>query len=338
MPDTSPTGSQRTILILGATETAPPEGLLPAPQGARFTFAAGPPLEEALAQADAIFVWHGRGQDIEAAWAAAGRVGWIHGASAGVDKLLSPAIVASDVVVTNSRGIFDGPLAEYALALVLHFAADLGPTLAAQRERRWAPRQYRRLAGRTLVVVGAGPIGRAVGRLAQAFGMRVRLVGRRARPDPAWGRIEAVADLPALLPGAAFVVLVAPSTPETQGLFGAAQFAALDPGAVLVNIGRGALVDEGALLEALRSGRLGGAALDVFAEEPLPPGHPLWSEPGVIVSPHMAGDFAGFEAALVARFREELDAWLAGRPLQNVVDKHAGYVRSADPGQRSGSA
>ncbi|MGH2467388.1 MAG: D-2-hydroxyacid dehydrogenase [Candidatus Limnocylindrales bacterium] len=335
MPEISPAAGQRTILVLGAGPDAPPAGLLPAPEGARFTFVAGPPLEEAFAEADAILVWHGRGRDIEAAWPAAGRVRWIHAASAGVDKLLTPAILASEVVVTNSRGVFDGPMAEYALALMLHFAADLGPTLEAQRERRWAPRQYRRLAGRTVVVVGAGPIGRAVGRLAQAFGMTVRLVGRTARPDPEWGRIEAAADLASLLPEAAFVILVAPATPETHGLFGPAQFAALGPGAVLVNIGRGALVEEGALLEALRSGRLGGAALDVFAEEPLPAGHPLWSEPGVLVSPHMAGDFAGFEVALLARFREELEAWLAGRPLRNVVDKQAGYVRSADPGRRS---
>jgi phosphoglycerate dehydrogenase-like enzyme len=160
-------------------------------------------------------------------------------------------------------------------------------------------------------------------------GLETRLVARTARPDPEFGQVEAIADLAAILPGSAFVILVLPATSESRGTFGAAQLGAMDQDAVLVNIGRGAVLDEAALVEALRAGRLGWAAIDVFTAEPLPPDDPLWRVPGLLVSPHMAGDFAGFEDALMTLFRAQLETWLADRPLQNVVDKQRGYVTTA---------
>lgn len=283
-------------------------------------------LPAALAGADLLLTWDFLTPALAGAWSAADRLRWVHTARAGVDNVLIPELVASDVVVTNSRGVFDGSLAEYVLGLVLAFAKDLPGTWERQRRAEWQHRETERVAGTTAVVIGVGPVGREIARLLRAVGVRVHGVGRTARRgDPDFGDVTASADLAALLPDADWVVLVAPLTDATRGMIGAAELAAFRPSARLINVGRGGLVDEAALTDALRAGRLAGAALDVFAREPLPPSSPLWQLPGVLVSPHMSADVHGWRDELAAVFLDNLRRWCAGEPLRNVVDKAVGY-------------
>jgi len=284
-----------------------------------------------------LFITDYRSAMLRDAWDRAGDLQWIHVAGAGVDPVMFPELIRSRVVLTNSRGIFDHAMAEYVLGLVLAFAKDLPHTLDLQRRREWLYRETERIDGRTVLILGVGSIGREVAGLLRAAGMRMLGVGRGARaagrgqpphPDEPFDRVVPVDDLHAVLPEADYVVLALPLTPETRGMFGAAALARMKPTARLINVGRGAVLDEAALVDALRAKRLAGAALDVFADEPLPAAHPLWEIPGVIVSPHMSGDYIGWQAAVSALFVDNFRRWLAGAPLRNVVDKERGYIPS----------
>jgi phosphoglycerate dehydrogenase-like enzyme len=234
---------------------------------------------------------------------------------------MCPELAASDTVVTNARGIFDQPIAEYVAALVLAMAKDLPRTLELQRERTWRHRESQKVAGSRAVVVGTGPIGRAIARTLEALGITTALVGRAPRPG-----VHGPEDLDRLLARADWVIAAAPLTEQTHGMFDARRFGVMQPSARFVNIGRGQLVVEDALAEALAKHWIAGAALDVFESEPLPPDSPLWQVPGLIVSPHMSGDIVGWREELGAQFVELYELWAAGKPLENVVDKQRGYV------------
>jgi phosphoglycerate dehydrogenase-like enzyme len=288
---------------------------------AELRFATDDTLADTLPGADVLLVWDFTSDALARAWHAADTLRWVHTASAGVDRVAFSGLLDSDVVLTNSRGIFDAPMAEYVLGLVIAFAKDLPGTLAAQRRRKWRHRETEPVAGRTAVVVGGGPIGRAVARVLGCVGMRVELVGRRAADG-----VHAFGALPGLLPAADYLVLAAPLTDATRGLLDARALAALRPTARVINVGRGGLVVEDDLVVALAEGRLAGAALDVFAAEPLPASSPLWELPNVIVSPHMSGDLVGWREALVEVFADNLARYRDGAPLRNVVDKSLGYV------------
>lgn len=293
----------------------------------RYTDEAG--LANALRDADVLFVHDFLSRAVPDAWHAANRLRWLHIASAGVDPVMFPGMRDSDVVLTNSRGVFDDSIAEYVLGVILTFAKDLHGSLDLQRERRWQHRESERIAGRSVLVVGTGPIGRAIARMLRAVGMTVSGAGRRAREgDPDFGTVHASAELAGHLPAYDYVVAVAPLTEETKGMFDAAAFAAMKPAARFVNVGRGELVVTGDLIEALRSGALAGAALDVFDTEPLPSDSPLWTMKNVLVSPHMSGDFVGWRDTLVEVFADNFARWQTGAPLRNVVDKQLGYVPS----------
>jgi phosphoglycerate dehydrogenase-like enzyme len=293
---------------------------------AQVRYATPDELPAALPGADVVLVWDFKvGEAVRASWPAADALRWVHATSAGVDKLIFDEMVASDVLITNSRGVFDTAMAEYVLGLVLAMAKDLPGTLRHQDRGEWRHRETGVITGTTAVVVGGGPIGAAIARLLGAVGMRVRLVGRRARPG-----VHDAAALPGLLPDADYLVLAAPLTEETRGMADAALLARLPARARLINVGRGPLVVEDDLVAALSMRRLAGAALDVFDTEPLPADSPLWTLPGVIVSPHMSGDFVGWRDALVGLFADNLARYRAGEPLRNVVDKAWGYVRAAE--------
>ncbi|GDY33571.1 2-hydroxyacid dehydrogenase [Gandjariella thermophila] len=276
---------------------------------------------------DILFVWDFLSTAVADAWPAADRLRWVHVASAGVDRLLFPELRDSDVVLTNSRGVFEESIAEYVLGLVIAFAKDLVGTVDAQRERRWHHRETERVVGRTALVVGSGPIGRAIARMLRAVGLRVAGVGRAARDgDPDFGTVYPFGSLTDRLPHADFVIAVAPLTEQTEGMFNATTLATMKPSARLINVGRGAHVVTDDLVRALEGGVIAGAALDVFEEEPLPASSPLWSMPNVLVSPHMSGDFVGWLPALAELFVDNFHRWRSGRPLRNVVDKKLGYV------------
>ncbi|OLZ53725.1 hydroxyacid dehydrogenase [Amycolatopsis coloradensis] len=293
----------------------------------RYTDEAG--LADALSGADALFVYDFLSTAVPGAWPAADRLRWLHIASAGVDSVLFPGLQASDVVLTNSRGVFDGAIAEYVLGVVLTFAKDFVRSWDLQRQGQWKHRESERVSGRRVLVVGTGPIGRSIARLLRAAGMSVAGVGRRARTgDPDFGDVYASSELVRHLPEVDYVVAVAPLTEQTKGMFDAETFAAMKPGARFVNVGRGELVVTSDLVGALREGRLGGAALDVFDTEPLPSESPLWTMENVLISPHMSGDFVGWRNTLVEVFADNFRRWRAGEPLRNVVDKQLGYVPS----------
>jgi phosphoglycerate dehydrogenase-like enzyme len=316
------------VVVMGATaETAPP-GVDIVADVADLVFADSvEELAAALPGADVLFAWRPRSRLLEPAWEHAGALRWIQSASAGVEDLLFPGLVESYVVLTNARGVFDESIAEYVVGLLLLFAKGFPAVVDRQRRREWRPHDTERLAGRRLLVVGVGSIGRAVGRGCSRLGMTVRGVGTTARfGDEVFGTVLGADELADACAWADVVVNVVPSTSATHHLFDEEVFAAMRPSTRFVNVGRGGTVDQDALTRALVDGRLAGAGLDVFEEEPLPPDSPLWDLPNVIVSPHMAAGSAGWREAVVELFVENLERYLTGRPLENVVDKERGYV------------
>ena len=318
--------TERPVVVIMGPRDEPPPGIEGARETAEVRTAEGPAqLREALPGADALFFWRARRSDLEEAWDGADRLRWIHTASDGVDGLLFPALIDSDVSVTNGRGIFDDAIAEWVIGVLLGFVTRIPESFAAQRQHRWTSGETERLAGTKLVVVGPGPIGRAVATRARALGMEICGVGRTARTDALFGRIRPVAELAQAVADADVVLDTLPLTPQTHHLFNSKVFAAMRPTARFVNVGRGATVDEPALIAALQAGQLAGAALDVFETEPLPADSPLWDLPGVIISPHMCGDFKGWEEVAVALFLDNLGRFARGQELRNPVDKRAGF-------------
>ncbi len=316
------------VLVAGTSATSPPPGIEGAAGSVDLAYAdTADAVAEAIGDADVIFAWRPDRALLEPNLPRAERLRWIQSASAGVDRLLYPALVASDITVTNARGVFDDAMAEYAIGCMLAFAKGLATTILHSRDGTWEYRNTEPLAGRLLVVVGAGPIGTAVARKGHALGMRVEGVASAPRPAAKpYRRIVGSVDLLHAISAADYVVNALPLTDRTKDAFGERAFAAMKPTARFLNLGRGATVDEDALVHALHEGRIAGAALDVFRTEPLPATSPLWGMANVIVSPHMAGDLVGWEARVVDVFHDNLERWLRGEPLRNVVDKARGYV------------
>lgn len=257
------------------------------------------------------------------------RLRWIQLSSSGVVHIVEQMGLGDrPIVVTNAAGMHALPLAEFVLFAMLYFAKRMPRVLADQRRRHWERFALDTLPGKTLGIVGLGHVGGAIARLARSAGLRVVAVRRTAgaaSESPDADAVYPPAGLRTLLGESDYVVLIVPLTPETAGLLGKAELAAMKPGAVLINIGRGQLVDEAALVESLRSGHLGGAALDVFATEPLPKASPLWDLPNVLVTPHSMSTALDENEWLVDLFSDNLRRYLAGQPLRNVFDRARGY-------------
>jgi len=284
-------------------------------------------LVEGLRGAQVLFLWDFSSAALRDAWDCCAEVEWIHVAAAGVDKLVFPALAESDVTVTNAGGVFDRPIAEFVLGAVLSHAKAVHESHDLQRQGRWERRQTRNVRGARAVVVGTGGIGREIARLLTAVGVQVVGAGRTTRDgDPDFGQVVPSADLADHVGEVDYLVNAAPLTPATRGLIDARVLRALPSSAHLVNVGRGASVVEDDLVAALRDGALDGATLDVFETEPLPGGSPLWELPGVVVAPHMSGDTEGWRERLAEQFVANAERWLAGEPLQQVVDTRLGYV------------
>jgi phosphoglycerate dehydrogenase-like enzyme len=282
----------------------------------------GPAFEAALGRAEAIFAWGKPKEAFEAVVARAPRLRWVHSTGAGVEHLLAPGLRRRRVVLTNSRGLYSHMVSEMALALLLAWAKRVPERLQAQREHRWQPGATHGLRGSTMVIVGLGSIGAALGVAARGLGMHVVGVRRSVRPSRA--AHEVVDDLHAVLPRANVLAVCCPETSATIGLIGRRELALLPAGACVVNVARGSVVDEEALIDALRSGHLGGAGLDVFATEPLPPDSPLWDLPGVVISPHYP-NVEGYERETIRLFLENTNRFLRGQRLLNVVNQRRGY-------------
>jgi phosphoglycerate dehydrogenase-like enzyme len=277
--------------------------------------------------------------------ALAPRLRWIQGHFAGVEHLFEAPEQLGEARLTTSSGIHAPQMAEYVLMMMLAHAHHLPRMLAHQAERHWSPARWKdfvpeELRGATLGVVGYGSIGRECARLAAAFGMRVLAAKRRPdqRADTGWQmsglgdptgevpqRIFGMDELHALLGASDYVLLCVPVTPGTRRLIDAEALRAMKPGGFLINVGRGALVDEAAVAQALRAGTIGGAALDVFAVEPLPTDSPLWDAPNVILSPHVSGFSPHYDERAMALFAANLRRYLDGEPLINEVDRQRQY-------------
>jgi glyoxylate/hydroxypyruvate reductase A len=314
-------GAPARVLVYHPTEAKDYAALIRAPRG-RVSIVACATLEEAaavVAETDVIYGW----KVPIALYPRAARLSWLHAMGAGVDWVLVPGF-PEHVTVTRVPGVFGPWMREYVLGHCLAITQRLATYRGFQRTASWREDVIpERLAGKTMVVVGLGDIGRTVAAGARALGMRVIGISRSGRPVREAERVYRMSGLTKALGQGDFVVLVLPLTDETRGVIGGAALAAMRPTAWLLNIGRGAVIAENALVEALRARRIAGAVLDVFAEEPLPAHHPLWSLENAVVTPHISGPSTPPEMAPV--FNDNLARWLAGRSLRHVVDPRRGY-------------
>ncbi|YCH17681.1 D-2-hydroxyacid dehydrogenase [Arthrobacter sp. D1-29] len=284
-------------------------------------------LADALDGADVLYQWHSFSPALRENWGAASTLQWIHVTAAGVSQLLFDELVRSNVTYTNSRGVLSTAIAEFALGFVLDMAKDSQGSYRLQQEQRWQHRTTRKIQGQTALVVGTGSIGREIARLFRAVGMEVDGAGRTARPgDTHFDRIHSSQNLAAVVHGYDYLILAAPLTADTKNLVGAGVLNAMKPSARLINVGRGELVDTEALIHALTTGSIAGAALDVVHPEPLPAGHALWDMENVIITPHMCGDTENYLDDLGKLFVDNLKRYCSGEPLENIVDKELGFV------------
>lgn len=286
-------------------------------------------LLEEVANADIFVGWSLRPKQ----FSAARRLKWLHSTAAGVAQLMYPELRASGIEVTNARGVHTIPIAEHVLGTLVALARRFPALFRYQAERRWAqqeiwnaPIRPRELHGQLLLIVGFGEIGRAVARCVQPVRMKIWAVTRSGKGEGGLAeRILPVSQLDEALPQADFVLLAAPETPETHHLFDARRLAAMKPSAYLINVARGSLVDEAALVETLREGGIAGAALDVTEEEPLPPTSPLWELENCILTPHTSAVSEQLWERQTELLLDNLQRWFAGRELRNRVDLERGY-------------
>jgi phosphoglycerate dehydrogenase-like enzyme len=285
-------------------------------------------IKAAAPEADIVLYATMNASLLSAALPFAGRARWIHSLWTGVEGILGPEMLRHAAPLTNGRGVFRWPLADWVTAMMLHFALDLGRVIRQQQQGVWQPFISTSLQGRTLGIVGYGEIGSAAAARAKVFGMKIAALRRhreRSDGDPLVDEFFESASLKKLLAFSDYVLVALPLTSETRGLMGEAEIGSMKSSSVLINVGRGPVIDESALVRALQSGALRGAALDVFTVEPVPAGHPFWTMPNVLLSPHTADRVEGFLNPAVESFMENLKRFLSGLPLSNIVDKHAGY-------------
>jgi phosphoglycerate dehydrogenase-like enzyme len=325
------TGARRPVVAALYREALPPR-LAEVEELAEVRLTKADGLAEALDGADVLYQWHSFSPALKENWGAASSLKWIHVTAAGVSQLLFDELVASDVTYTNSRGVLSTAIAEFALGFVLDMAKDSQGSYRLQQQQRWQHRVNRKIQGQAALVVGTGSIGREIARLFRAVGMGVDGAGRSARPgDADFGRIHSSRELAGTVHDYDYVVLAAPLTADTTGLVCAEVLNAMKPSARLINVGRGQLVDTAALTDALASGSIAGAALDVVHPEPLPEGHALWSMENVIITPHMCGDTEDYLDDLGKLFVDNLKRYRNGEPLENIVDKALGFVSTPEP-------
>ncbi|WP_113718162.1 D-2-hydroxyacid dehydrogenase [Arthrobacter dokdonensis] len=327
------TGAKRRRPVVAALyrEALPPR-LAEVEELAEVRLAKADGLAEALDGADVLYQWHSFSPALRENWGAASSLQWVHVSAAGVSQLMFDGLVASEITYTNSRGVLSRAIAEFALGFVLDLAKDAQGSFRLQQQQRWQHRVTRKIHGRRALVVGTGSVGREIARLFRAVGMDVDGAGRAGRPgDSDFGRIHSSADLAAIVHGYDVVVLAAPLTDETRGLVDTKVLDGMKGSAHLINVGRGELVVTGDLTQALASGAIAGAALDVVHPEPLPKSHALWGMENVIITPHMSGDTGDYLDDLGKLFVDNLKRYCSGEPLENVVDKALGFVPTPEP-------
>jgi phosphoglycerate dehydrogenase-like enzyme len=286
-------------------------------------------FKSAAPDADVIFNWSGSRALLREVFLIAPKVRWVHSRSAGLDSVLFPELVDSPVPLTNGSGVFSPSLGEFALAAILYFAKDFRRMIRNQVAGRWEQFDVTEISGQTVGIVGYGDIGRAVATRVRAMGMRVLAVKRHGpspnNVDPLVDQIYSPEQRLEMISHCDYIVMAAPLTHETRGMIGEPEFAAMKPSAVVINVGRGPVIDEEAMLDALTGGRIKGAGLDVFTHEPLPAGHEFYQMDNVLLSPHCADHTADWLEQAMQFFLENFGRFHNGEPLKNVVDKKLGY-------------
>ena len=282
----------------------------------------------AVADAEVILSWAAKRGVLESLLHSSPKLKWIHSRSAGLDSLLFPELVNSPVPLTNGRGVFSQSLGEFVLLGAMYFAKDIPRMLRNQKAGRWEQFNLHEISGQTMGIIGYGDIGRACAWRAKAMGMRVLAVRRdpaKSAGDTNVEHVYAFDEMLEMIPQCDYVVAAAPLTPDTKSLVGKEVFAAMKPSAIIMNVGRGPVIDEPAMIEALELKKIRGAALDVFTTEPLPPGHPFYGMENVLLSPHCADNTQDWLDQAMLFFYKNLDHYTRGEPLENLVNKHAGY-------------
>lgn len=309
-----------SILVYHSADAKQYAGLIRAPRGVTVHTAASAAAARAvIADVDIAYAWKMPPE----LYPAATRLRWLQAMGAGVDWVLT-APLPDGVTITRAPGIFGPWMAEYVAGWCLWVTQRMATYLDAKAERRWISSVLpARLQGRTVLLVGVGDIGRVVARTLKALGARVEGVNTTGRAVPGVDRVHSTRRLMAALAGADFVVVLVPLTSATRGLLGSRALEAMKSTAWLVNIARGPVVDEAALLRALETNAIAGAVLDVFATEPLPAEHPLWKLPNAVITPHISGPSTVEEISPI--FNDNLGRYLAGRPLRHRVDRRKEY-------------
>jgi len=318
-----------SLLVIADKKSAAMAPVSRVPEGVRTVVTDDP--EELKAQAplaDAILFAHGNSELLKNTLPLATRARWIHSLWTGVEGILTQELREHRAPLTNGRGVFRWPLADWVAGVMLFFAFDLRRIVQQQEQGIWKPVFGEMLQGQTLGIVGYGSIGSAAAERARSFGMKIAALRRRVElfgSEPEVDFNYGPAQLHELMASSDYVLAATPLTSETRGLIGAAELAAMKPGGILINVGRGPVVDEPALIRSLQSGAIRGAALDVFDVEPLPAEHPFWKMSNVLLSPHTADRVEGFLGPALDCFLENLARFLQDEPLRNIVDKNTGY-------------
>ncbi len=286
-------------------------------------------FKSAAGSAEVIFNWSGSLSLIREVFLMSHAVRWVHSRSAGLERTLFAELIASNVTMTNGSGVFSPSLGEFALAAILYFAKDFRRMIRSQTAGLWEPFDVLPISGQTVGIVGYGDIGRAVATRVRAMGMKVlavkRHVSTQKNPDLLADQIYGPDHLIEMLSHCDYIVVAAPLNAETLGLIGEAEFAAMKPGAVIINVGRGPVIEERAMIKALSERKIKGAALDVFAEEPLPKGHPFYQLENVLLSPHCADHTPDWLDNAMRFFIAQFERFRQDQPLLNVVNKKLGY-------------
>jgi phosphoglycerate dehydrogenase-like enzyme len=282
---------------------------------------------QAAKDATVVLQWSGTRALLRDLLAICKKVRWVHSRAAGLDKVLFPELVESQIVLTNSRGVYSASLGEFVLGAILYFAKDFRRMICNQEAGLWEPFDVQEIGTQTVGILGYGDIGRAVASRVHAMNMRV-LATKRHVPeslDPLVDHFYKPEERREMIALCDYIVATAPLTEETRHMISDAEFAAMKPTAVVINVGRGAVIDEAALLRALTAKGIKGAALDVFEHEPLPPGHPLFKMENVLLSPHCADHTADWQDQAMLFFLEQYARFEKGEPLKNIVNKRLGY-------------
>jgi phosphoglycerate dehydrogenase-like enzyme len=286
-------------------------------------------FKQSVAHAQVIFSWSSALGLLREVFLRSPRLRWVHSRPVGLDRTLFPELIASEVTLTNGRSVFSASLGEFALAAILYFAKDFRRMIRNQLAGVWEPFDVGLVRGQTVGIIGYGDIGRAVAERVRAVGMGVlalkRHIRSNAHDDPFAAEIFPPNRRLDMLPRCDYLVVAAPLNAETRGLIGPAEFAAMKNTAVVINIGRGPVIEERAMIDALTRHRIKGAALDVFDEEPLRKGHPFYTLENVLLSPHCADHTADWLDDAMRFFLAQFSRFRTGRPLLNVVNKDLGY-------------